>query len=235
MKRLILSCFFALSSIAAFAQLDLAATHIVSPAAGTVVTSNSPISIVFAVTNTGTTTLNVGDSIFYRIDINGGVVTIGGANIFYIPLTKTLAPNDSVHITVGATLDFWNFGQGSLANQSTFTIGFNVRGTTCCPSLDDADLTNNQISISLTNGSLSADELDALQLETFYANNELHVEFLSGLGMIDVSIYNLAGQIVKTTSLTESDNVNLNELPKGVYISKITSEGKLLETKKFVK
>tara|TARA_R110002072_G_scaffold216958_8_gene374542 strand:+ start:7897 stop:8604 length:708 start_codon:yes stop_codon:yes gene_type:complete len=235
MKKLILACTFALFSVAAFAQLDLEATSIVSPASGTSVTSGNPFTVKFAVTNTGTTTLNTGDSIFYRIDINGGIVTIGGANIFYIILSKTVAPNDSVHISVTANIDFWNFGQGALANSSTFTIGFNVRGTTCCPSLDDANLANNQISLTLTNGSLSNDELEAVELETFYSNNEFHVEFLNIGSAIDVNIYNLTGKLVKTAALTGSEDIDLSDLPQGVYISKIVSKNKLVETKKFVK
>ena len=235
MKKSILACFFALTSVAAFAQLDLSASHIVSPASGTTVTSNNAFTVKFAVTNTGTTTLNAGDTIFYRIDINGGVVTIGGANIFFIPLTIPLAPNDSVHISVGANLDFWGFAGGALANQSTFTIGFNVRGTTCCPSIDDADLSNNQISLTLTNGSLSSVEANTFELETFYANNQFHVEYINGIGSLDISIYNLAGQIVKTTTITQSENIELSELPSGVYVTKIASEGRLIETKKFVK
>jgi len=238
MKRLLLSLSMSLLTIGAFAQLDLAVTSISSPANGTTVTTNSAFPVTFYVTNTGTTTLNPNDTIYYRIEIDGGIISVGGGqNIFPVLVTSTLAPGDSVQITTGSySIDFWNFSGGSLANKASFTYGINVRGTTCCPSLDDADVSNNLKTITLNNGSLGVDEIvEASTVSSYYANGLLNIESANNNETLNVSVFNMAGQEVKTAVINTKGEVSVSELPNGVYISKITVNGKVESTMKFVK
>lgn len=65
------------------------------------------------------------------------------------------------------------------------------------------------------------------------ANEKLFVESQMIINIYE--IYNAAGQMVNTQVVgAESFIIDLNELPAGVYIVKLTSEG-LVQTKKFVK
>lgn len=225
-----------------FAQLDLAVTQIISPAPGTSITDLQVVSATFVVTNDGSTTLNTGDTIFFRNELNGTTqsYTSGGQsfNVFFYLMTKTLAPNDTVHIT--STLPVaWSYN--SVTAGSSFTWGYNVRGTSCCPTLDDDDVTNNVFSVNLMadGGSVGIEEQNTVATEVYFNEGTLYVNGENLDGQSKIEVYNLLGQKVFETNLSESSfkkSYNLSNLTSGIYISTISdSNGKVIDSKKIMK
>lgn len=85
-----------------------------------------------------------------------------------------------------------------------------------------------------TEQSLSIDDLNAeASLNYFVKNNTLNVSAKSPINQLE--IYNMLGQVVKTVQPNqESTNVDLSELNNGMFISKVSVNGKT-QTFKFVK
>lgn len=242
MKKLLLSSFLSLITVCAFAQLDLAIIEIVSPAPGTVIPDLQQTTTQFVVQNDGTTTLNPNDTIYFRNELNGTTQPYSNGQqtftVFAYLLTKTLAPNDTVLIT--STLPIaWSVN--SVLPGTNFTWGYNVRGTTCCPTLDDADLSNNVLSVSLVAaGTVGLEEdVNTTSTEVYFNEGSLYVNGENLNGATKIELYNLLGQKVfeNTVSETTFNKVyDLSFLNNGIYISTISnSEGTVLESKKIMK
>ncbi|WP_417608807.1 T9SS type A sorting domain-containing protein [Owenweeksia hongkongensis] len=242
MKKLLLSSFLAVTTVCGFAQLDLAITQIVSPSASATITDAQQVTSEFVVTNDGTTTLNPNDTIYFRNELNGTTQTYtsGGSqfNVFSYILTKTLAPNDTV--LVGITLPIaWSVN--NVIPGATFTWGFNVRGSTCCPTLDDDDVSNNVLSVNLTAaGTVGLEEdVNITTTEVYFSEGSLYVNGENLNGTSKVELYNLLGQKVFESTISETtfnEVYDLSFLTNGIYISNISdSKGTVIKSTKIMR
>ena len=85
-------------------------------------------------------------------------------------------------------------------------------------------------SICYSINTLSIEDNSSLELK-LYPNpieDVLNIELGNSYDKVDVKIYSLTGQMVKSTQLNNGLNfkINLSELSSGLYILKIDSEGK---------
>lgn len=247
MKKLLFSVLFGASSLLSFGQLDLSISQVVAPPDGSQVTDLQQVTSTFVVTNTGTTTLAVGDSIFFRNELDGQTQTYtsGGSsfNVFISILSKTLAPNDTVGISITLPIAWSNAG---VTVGNSFTWGFNVRGTTCCPTVDDSNLGNNVASVTLnasTSSTIGVEETVSDYAATtgtaYFSNNELVVEASNLAENATVEVYNLIGQKVFEGQLAKgtstSARYDLAELKNGIYIVKMSANNTVISSVKVMK
>lgn len=101
-------------------------------------------------------------------------------------------------------------------------------------STNTAGSTEGSIWSFTTSGTLGLDDINAEKvLEHFVNNNTLTINAENAIDQIE--IYNMLGQSVKTLQPAQNNaNVDLGDLNSGMFISKVTIEGKT-QTFKFVK
>jgi len=104
-------------------------------------------------------------------------------------------------------------------NLGTFTF---VKGPTAQTQTPAAVPSFSALTIKWTPSIASAlEEVNMSNLYQVYPNPTSSSIFVNGLGIQEIEIYNASGESVLKTNL---HNVNLNTLPKGVYMIKINSE-----------
>ena len=84
-----------------------------------------------------------------------------------------------------------------------------------------------------TDGNMNVNDFDTKELTHYTNNGMLFIDAESQLDNIE--IYSILGQRVNTESLSGNNaNINISHLQKGVYLAKVSAEGKT-KTFKFIK
>ena len=230
MKKLLLSGILALTTVLASAQGDVGIT-VTSPSAGANLTAGVPFNYDVTITNHGTHDISAAtDSIFYYFAIGGQLISgwysiqdipaNGGTAMFSQSMTVTGGPNGPVDIC-GLAL----------------VVGPNWAS--------DADTTNNVncVNVNWTNPSIGTTEFAMAQLvdNSFYSNGVYNVRLASAnaYNSIQFELINLTGKVVQTYRISNnngevSEDIMLNSPTKGVYLARLTSNGKAISTRKII-
>ena len=225
MKNLLLTLFTVLLASASFSQLSITLVT-PGPLAGTTVTGVNNISATVDITNTGTTAIPIGDTVFYWITLNGGASPItftgnGGAWSIDV-LTVALAP--------GATL-----------TKTALTGGFTTPPTT--PTLTDVCLLA-AVGLDAASGTGAASSCykinrSLLSIDEKSINEEVTISAVYGvINMTSLneenysySVYSIAGQVISQGSFVNNKEVDMTGAAKGIY-AVVVSNGTEKITKK---
>lgn len=225
MKNLLLTLFTALLASASFSQLSITLVA-PGPLAGSTATGVNNVSFTADITNTGTTAIPIGDTIFYWITLDGGASPItytGGGGAWSIDvLTAALAP--------GATLTKTAMTGGFTTPPSTPTL------TDVCTfaaiGLNGARGTGNPSSCYKINRSL-------VSLDEKTINEEVNISAVYGVLKMtsaneenySYSVYTVAGQVISQGSFVNNKEVDMTGVTKGIYVV-VVSNGTEKITKK---
>ena len=167
-------------------------------------------------------------------------MTIYGSSVVYAGFNGSIVNNTGVFTanSKGATKYTWEIDGVFESNATTFTKAFtNSSLVEVCLTVENAcnpagtDTKCNEFDPSV-NAEISVDptalsELLAEGLINIYPNpvtDNLTIEVAEELNEVTVVVFNLLGQEVLSTVLTETTSVDVSELPNGTYIATIVSD-----------
>ncbi len=241
MKKLLLGL-FTIAGLTSFAQLDLSVTSIISPANGSTVADLAQTPSKFVVTNVGTTTLAAGDTIFFRNELNATTQTYvsGGnqVNVFIRVLPRAVGPNDTVSATITLPIAWSNAG---VSSGSSFTWGFNVRGTTCCPTVNDQNTANDVAFVTLNaSGTVGIEEeIESIKPIISLSRGNIIVSASNVTSSTTVEVFDLVGKQILSGKLGEGEVVdkrfNLTNATSGIYLVVIKDGNSVITTQKVMK
>lgn len=244
MKKILLALTFGISTVA-FAQADLGVT-LNSPMANDVIGPNSAFTVSFDVTNPGTEDIDLLDTVFFQMSLNGSPLSVNGGTRFYVDSVSIPANGGTYAISFPPlTLNI----PGQTMTTMSFCVDVEAEGIGWT-GVADADLTNNQDCATVTydpntigiseNGLVATVEAKLID-NSFFANGIYHVEMsnvVASSTATAIAVYDLTGKEVFNAPLSVSANaineeVSLN-LNKGIYIVTIKGNDSILSSKKIV-
>lgn len=152
--------------------------------------------------------------------------TTNAASLFVNPALDSTEPTATTTSATGTTLAPAQIASIALRQGGTATLGTgNVE-------FDDIRIANNWTYVTTSVlGSASFSQIDGLKMYPNPTKNNLFIETALN-GDINVSIVNMLGKEVVNNKVT-NNTVNISNLTSGIYIVKITEEGKI-STKKLI-
>ncbi|MBL4624449.1 MAG: T9SS type A sorting domain-containing protein [Flavobacteriales bacterium] len=201
--------------------MDVAITDITVPAPGSTITIGDDVDITFTF-GVVADTLHTGDTVYFTITLPGQtpVVTL-------LTMGQDMTPGLAAAITLQGPLS----STGITAGSGDICVAFLAINSTP----GDADATNNEYCGTYTwQDAVTSIEEVSNESNVFYNGNEL-VFSLGTNDPINFSVYNTAGQLVKTEFSNDSNGtINFSDLNNGVYIVTIQTGNKSI-TKKIAK
>jgi hypothetical protein len=225
MKKLVLSISLFIG-IQAFAQKDIRAT-LVSPANNGTIIQGEAFNLTARFKNIGVEDIPNTDTILLTFTLNGQGIGITFANGLTVQAFRVELPNG---LAVGADTIF------SLTNVNFPNIGSEATRPFCVVALlrsdgstiEESDLANNTSCSNLAFRFTSLQELNAaantVKVFPNPAQSSLNINFEYNGGS-SIKIFDMAGRVVKTVAeATSTNNINVGDLSKGVYMYEIRNE-----------
>ncbi len=221
MKKSLLA-FFTMASIAAFAQPDVEAV-LTSPANNGTITAGVQFSFDVTINNVGTEPIDLSDSIIVAPTVGGNYINSGGNPLIW--LTQQAIP-------VGGSYTFSNplNLSGGTAGNLNFCAVVAVTGAGWT-GVTEANTANNESCNTVTyDNGMAVSELSVAVAgdKSFFANGVYHVRmenqtFKSTPSLV---VFDITGAQVMSSSLVAqggevNQEVNLSQLPKGIYLVKV--------------
>ena len=231
MKKLLLALTLGFST-AGMAQADISVT-LNSPMNNDVIGPNSPFSPSFTYTNVGTEDIDINDTLFFSMSIDGSPLSIGGASRFYIDSITVPANGGTYPVNFPAlTLNI----PGQAMATMNFCIDVSVEGAGWT-GVTEANTTNNQScatvtydpsTVGITEHSQVAELNRKVVNNSYFANGTffVRVENASFKSATSLSVYSISGAEVYNISLSNdgssiNEDVNLSGLNKGIYLVEV--------------
>lgn len=207
---------------------DLGVTAILNPVPNTNVPNNFNDTLKFTIQNFGMTTISSGDTIPLSIEVDGliAIPVLLGIDSDFPPMAQ--ANVDLVGIDLGA--------MGLPNGNHTVCISTAMPGDVD-PANDSTCATYTLVDPTVIFESSNNWE----NIQVYFANDRLHfnVTHLEIEGRASISVYSVLGQEVFSGQLGANGHIamsiNVSDQPKGVYIVRIVSNGKLIDTRKVMK
>ena len=219
---LIIGCFLSLS----FAQnYDFGVTAIVDPANGVNVDQNFNDTISVTVKNFGPT-LPTTDSVMLRMLVDGMLTNV----LYYI--TPAIPFPSGLSVTVGWLVNLGSLGLSINSHSICWTI---YMGSLDTNSANDTTCVSYNIIMTGIESAL------AQESKIFLSNGQLNVDVTNKQikGSTALSVYNLAGSLIYSEEIDGdghvASTVDLSNQSTGMYIVRLLSDGKLIESRKFMK
>jgi len=237
MKKLYISIIvFAFSFSAAFSQMDIGITTITNPAPGSTISATFNDTMEFYMQNfgpdiPGTDTVYVG----FVID------NVAFPAIYSLPLGSTFPSNAVLIVTAVVDLSALNFSDGTHTICAT-TVTFPFPP-------GDADLTNDSTCANYWVGAPPPPPPPPVGIESrigskssiFLNNGTLNID-VANEDIVEstmLTVYSMSGALVHAEDIggtgSISSKVNLSNQVTGVYVVRLVSQGKLIETQKLMK
>lgn len=169
-------------------------------------------------TNYDATLRNIGDVVYVILGYDFATNTVVKAWI-----------NPDLNTITGATAPTLTATTAAIANLGGFALRQDSATNTATIKVDELKITTNIMEYNLASASFS--QIDGLKLYPNPAKNNLYIETTLN-GDINVSIINMLGKEVVNTKVI-NNTINVSNLTSGIYIVKITEEGKT-STKKLI-
>lgn len=238
MKKLLLSSLFASLSLFAIGQADVAIT-LDSPTANANLVSGTSFNFDVTITNIGAEPIDANDTVIVFPTANGSLIsTQSGAPLAWI-VPGAIAANGGTG-TFSQSLSLTGGSTGTLDICAVVgVLGAGWSGVT------ESDTTNN-INCATVNWSaggigISEFKLVTLTDNSFYSNGYYNVRLNSANAhsSIKFELISLTGKVVQSQEINTfgsevSEDIRLNAPSNGVYIARLTSQGKAISTKKVV-
>lgn len=214
MKRILLILFVSGILLPVFAQrtADLAIT-VVSPQDNSTILINEPYMLTVDVLNNGSETINIGDSLYIYVEINGETLLFQPGNVDYLIRTGNL-------ISSGG-------GTYSFGSQSMFAMGFeNTTNDICVTVLPknasapivDGNTSDNTdcFTITVVDSAAELGELNDEATEIYPVPANQEVTFMKFVYSEFVTIVDLNGQVVQQ-KMMNNNSFSVADLQNGVY------------------
>ena len=200
---------------------DVGIVDILTPASDTTIAVGANMPLVVALQNFGTATLNLNDTIYVELSLNGQVM-FGSS----VPVSASLAPfaPDEIVLLSFGTLPLGQAGIPAGTYQlCVSTAGTNINGAMVA----DPNASNDESCFQLTIGNnASVEEKSLAQFSAFPnpANNMINV--VSPVAFETVRLFDMAGREVYSFNGKETNHqINVSNLPVGLYFLSIEAEG----------
>ena len=177
-------------------------------------------------------TVECGDTVVYTQVANGDFSTslhVGDDLLASVTINATMEVNyDFIIVTDGAGNQLNTQDDGDFVD----SYFYSTDGTITVQVLNDSGVENGDVTLAFACATLSTHENERLDL-IIYPNPTDNTLFIKGnQNLMKVSVYNMLGKEV--LSKMNTNNIDVNVLPKGVYIIKI-SDGVGQTNRKFIK
>ncbi len=215
-----------------FSHCGIATLDATTPGAASYLWSNNATTPTIQINATGTYSVTVFDSAGCSKSDEVFVTIFNPLNINFLINKDTLTLADTLFFadsTQGATSWIWNFGNGfGSTNRNgyyqypapgTYTLTLIVSNGTCSDTVSKiivvTDVVSNKISLK-----------NLLKIHPNPSNGIITLEVVVPIGKLNLEIYNLQGQLVMNQLWNTQNRVSLNlqHLPKGLYIMKVENE-----------
>lgn len=234
MKKLLLSGL--LASFALFSGAQDIAVTLTSPTANGNVTSGGQFNFDVTITNSGTIALTTADSVLIAPRVGGSLLpTQSGAPLIWL-VNQDIAANGGTY-NFTQPLGLQGGPTGSLEICAVSAVLGSVWDV-------ETDTTNNVncVTVNYTNNiGLGEISLVTLTDNSFYSNGVFNVRLTSTLGYNSMSfeLISLTGKVVQSNTFAVSgsgvsEDIQISAPAKGIYIARLTSNGKPVSTKKVV-
>lgn len=252
MKKILLSLAALFAFGTAQAQNDISVT-LNSPTAGSSIGPGVPFSFDVTVTNLGTADVTSNDTVIYFPTLNGNLLTTTNQSgqtvtVAFIITGTTISTNGSETRAV-------NFGGLNISGASAGNVDICGNAIVIGPNwnnVTESDTTNNSDcatvaydpnggSIGLAENVLSAELKKVAILDASYASGSTYFVEAYNLASSEVSVsfVDLTGRTLMTKSFNVNNSevkgeVSLNDLPKGIVLAVLSSNGQAVSTKKIL-
>lgn len=144
--------------------------------------------------------------------------------IFNSPESLTILPGDSTYFKVGASstefaccaIHKYYLKTGLGVVQDSITVKYRIGATECFLNVEE------ELTKEITIYPNPASTIFTLSINGYDSN-------------LDLKIYNVLGEEVMSRKISSSKNeINIENLPNGVYFYSLTNQGQLIETKKLI-
>lgn len=237
MKKILLSTLFTSFSILAIAQANVSVT-MDSPVAGANLASGQSFNFDVTITNSGIEPIDIMDSILIIPTVNGNSISSGGGILGWINQDPIAASGGTATYSWPITLT------GGADGAINFCAIVAVRGAGWS-GVVESDTTDN-LSCSTVNwstGTIGMSEIRLASLEdnSFYNNGVYNVRLTSANSTqkMTFELINLTGKVIQSNTFDVinsevSEDIALKSPSKGIYIARLTSNGKAISTKKII-
>lgn len=237
MKKLLLSTLFATFSIFAIAQANVSIT-LDAPSAGANLSAGQAFNFDVTITNTGSEAIDMMDTIIIIPTVNGSAITSGGGILGWA-IQRSIAANGGSD-TYSQSLTLTGGADGALNFCSL--IGVRGAGWSGVVESDTTDNLNcNTVNWSTGTIGMSEIRLASLEDNSFYNNGFYNVRLTSANATqkMTFELINLTGKVIQSNTFDVnnsevSQDIALKSPSKGIYIARLTSNGKAVSTKKII-
>lgn len=231
MKKILLALTLGFS-VVGMAQADLSVT-LNSPMNNDVIGPNSPFSPSLTYTNLGTEPIDINDTLFFSMSIDGNTLSVGGGSLFYIDSVSLPANGGTYSVNFPAlTLNI----PGQAMTTMSFCVDVYAEGAGWT-GVTESNTANNQScatvtydpnSIGITEYAQAAELNRKAINNSYFANGTffVRVENASFKSATSLSVYSISGAEVYNVSLSNdgssiNEDVNLSGLNKGIYLVEV--------------
>lgn len=209
----------------AFAQPDMGVTEITTPTPGSSILTTYNDTLAFKIKNFGDS-LNIGDSLVITMFIDG-VEAPGG----YFLIMQQAWPTNDEYVLAGP-VDFTS-------------LNISAGSHTICLTTDDADDVNHANDTACATYTFTVPTGIGLTLgskSSIFLNNgilNLNITHSDIVESTTLTVYNMAGRLVYAEDIggngSISSTVDLSSYATGVYVVRLVSKGRLIDTRKLIK
>lgn len=237
MNKFLLSTLLVSFSILAIAQANVSVT-IDSPVAGANIASGQAFNFVVTITNSGVEAIDMMDTIILIPTINGSAIN-SASGILEWNIQRSITENGGTD-TFSQTLTI----NGGADGTNNFCVLIGVRGLGWS-GVVESDITDN-LNCSIVNWStgtigMTDFRLASLEDNSFYNNGFYKVRLTSAKATqkMTFELIDLTGKVIQSSTFDVnnsdvSENIALRSPSKGIYIARLTSNGKAISTKKII-
>jgi len=210
-------------------SIDLGITAIIDPAPGASVDINYSDSIKFTLVNYGPAIAGT-DTITFVWFVDG----ILQAALYSLQFGSTFPT--SALATISAQVDFSQINNPTITVGNTYSICFAVAMLGI-----DTNMSNDSACANYTITTTGLESIPGQKSNIFLSNGQLNVDVTHAniVGSSMLSVYNMAGTLIHSEEINGDGHIqstiDLTNESHGVYIFRLLSDGKLIESRKLMK